>query len=152
MNSLENTFLEGSENKGRSPIGTPFFPGSQSGKSIKDIRSWIKKQKRVKGYAFQVPTGGSRESINLSGTARMLLGFAILKDPTVAAGSEVDNFTFTVNNEIVVDQLNPEFFSPDFCDDEFYFIPRPLSGTDEIFIDFVNSSPVQSITLAVYYI
>jgi hypothetical protein len=132
--------------------GAPSFPGQQFGATVEQVRSFIKQQKRVKGYTFDVDTGTTREDLQISGTARMFLGLAILIDPTIAVGGEPTSISLTINNEIIIDELPPEFLSPDFCDDEYYFIPRPLSGTDEIFMNIINPTFAQRLRVAVYYL
>ena len=101
-------------------INTPQFPGQQiSGKSIEEIRSIIKRQKRLRGYQFICPVGSSEFNLNLSGTARILLGIAFIGLPQesgIAADAfgnfvQVTQCQFTVNNEIVIDQLDPNFLT-----------------------------------------
>jgi len=59
-------------------INTPQFPGQQvKGFSIEQIRTLIKKQQRVKGYAYSVATGTNDFNIQLSGNARIFLGLAL---------------------------------------------------------------------------
>lgn len=40
-------------------LNAPQFPGMQTGKmkSVDEVRDLIKKQRRVKGFSFSVPTG-----------------------------------------------------------------------------------------------
>lgn len=138
---------------GKTNVQTPQFMGMQKGNlSIDQVRAMIKKQKRCKGFQFSIATGSNTFDIQLSGTARLLLGFLLLppdfSDPTATP----DSMTLTVNNEIVIDQVKPFLFSNYSMDDEYYFIPRPLSGTDEIKINFQNSAAAQTWWMVVYYI
>lgn len=143
-------------------INAPQFPGQQLGKvSIDQVRSLIKRQKRLKGYSFQAPVGSSSFNLDLSGTARILLGIAIFApiDPEVKGSECCTSFTqittlqFKVNNEIVIDQLNPNFLSFGFNNNEYYYIPRPLSGTDEITLSFVNNGTLtETCNVVLYYI
>lgn len=151
-------------------IGNPQFMGQQLGAvSIEKVRAMIKRQKRLKGFAFDVPVGTSSFDINLSGTARLLLGLAvlpdtlpvlsteepiILTDTTCFCGfAEIESLQFTVNNEIVIDTLNPNFLTSKFNNNEYYYIPRPLSGTDQITMKFVNSGTIaEKIKVVIYYI
>jgi len=60
------------------PLGlnAPQFPGMQTGKmkTVDEVRDLIKKQRRVKGFTFSVPNGQSQQNLQISGTARILLG------------------------------------------------------------------------------
>lgn len=136
---------------GRSTVRTPQFPGQQKGYSIEEVRSLIKKQKRAKGYTQAVATGSNEFNLDLSGTARIFLGFAILLDGTDLT-SQPEQFDFIINNEIIISETHPAFFSPAFMDDEYYFFPRPLSGTDELTVKYQNSANAQTVRLLVYYI
>jgi len=136
MNPEFSTIMKTGSPKG--VVRTPQFPGIQSGKGdvaakIDAVRAFIKQQKRAKGFLFGISIGsGNKLNIDLSGSARMLLGWAILFDTDAAPGDIPLNITLKVNNEEIVEEVNPLFFSPDFMDDEYYFFPRPLSGTDSI--------------------
>jgi hypothetical protein len=146
-------------------INTPQFPGQQLKKtSIDNIRAIIKRQKRIKGYAFTAPIGTSSFNLDLSGTARILLGLAIFGEtsgevePTVPATccipfTEITSMQFKVNNEIVVDTLNPNFLSFAFNDNEYYYLPRPLSGTDQLTMTFQNTgTQSETVNVVIYYI
>lgn len=142
-------------------MNTPQFPGQQiSGKSIEEIRSIIKRQKRLRGYQFICPVGSSEFNLNLSGTARILLGIAFfgiseksnLSD-TFGQFISVTQCQFTVNNEIVIDQLDPNFLTPQFNNNEYYYIPRPLSGTDQLTMKFINTGAgAETVNMVLYYI
>lgn len=133
-------------------INAPQFPGQQiKNLSIDDVRTLIKKQRRTKGYVFSVPSGSSTFNLQLSGTARILLGIAFL-------GTGGANFTaitscqFKVNNEIIIENTNPNFFTSLLTQNEYYDIPRPLSGTDEIILSFQNGGAVEVLNCIIYYI
>lgn len=142
-------------------INAPQFPGQQLGnKSIEQIRSIIKRQKRLKGYSFNVPIGASSFNLDLSGTARILLGIALFgkSKQSDAANSfstfvSVETLQFQVNNEIVIDQLDPNFLTQQFNNNEYYYIPRPLSGTDELTLKFTNTGlSTEVVKVVLYYI
>jgi len=146
-------------------LNTPQFPGQQLKKaSIDNIRAVIKRQKRMKGYVFNAPIGTSSFNLDLSGTARILLGLAIFGEtsgevtPKPAATccipfTEVSSMQFKVNNEIVIDQVNPNFLSFGFNDNEYYYLPRPLSGTDQLTMTFTNTgSQTETVNVIIYYI
>lgn len=142
-------------------IGAPQFPGQQLGnKSINDIRAIIKRQKRIKGYSFTAGVGTSSFNLDLSGTARILLGIALFgksKD-SIASDSwntfiQIESLQFQVNNEIVIDQLDPNFLTQQFNNNEYYYLPRPLSGTDELTLKFTNTgSQSEVVKVVIYYI
>jgi hypothetical protein len=136
-----------------SKTNAPQYPGEQSGASLEQVREYVKNQKRVKGYRITADTGNTTQQVRLSGDARMLLGFSILLVPAqVTADTIPETFTMTINNETVINQCSPKFFSPDFCDDEYYEFPRPLSGTDDITLYISNSNAAQAVNIIFYYI
>jgi hypothetical protein len=152
-------------NEEMNALNAPNFPGQQLGPvSIEKVRSLIKRQKRLKGFSFTAPVGSSTFNINLSGTARILLGIAIYATPdaeTVRAGlqsccinfAQITSMQFKVNNEIVIDQLNPNFISFGLNNNEYYYIPRPLSGTDQITMSFTNTGTLsETCNVVIYYI
>lgn len=143
------------------PLGlnAPQFPGMQTGKmkSVDEVRDLIKKQRRVKGFTFSVPNGQSQQNLQISGTARILLGIQLLPvapgtDTFIQGFQNITNFSFKVNNEIILESLNPTFATNYANDGEFLAIPRPLSGTDEITISFTNSGVTEVCAIAIYYI
>lgn len=142
-------------------INSPQFMGQQlGGASIEKVRALIKRQKRLKGFSHNAPIGTSTLNIDLSGTARIFLGialFGISKDATLNGtfGSfvNVNDIQFTINNEIVLDQLSPNFLTPQFNNNEYYYIPRPLSGTDTITMNFNNTGlATEVVKVVIYYI
>lgn len=134
-------------------INAPQFPGQQLGnKTIEQIRGIIKRQKRLKGYSFTVPTGASSFNLDLSGTARILLGIALISEKATSF-AEISSLQFQVNNEIVIDQVNPNFLTLFFNNNEYYYIPRPLSGTDELTLKFQNNGiNAEVCNVVLYYI
>ena len=124
---------------------------AQVKQNIEKVRSWIKKQKRSKGYVHALSTGTTEFNLDISGSARIFLGFALLFSET-AIGSQPATFTLNINEEIIVNQVQPSFFSPDFMDDEYYFFPRPLSGTDVVDVTYNNPNADQTVFMIVYYI
>jgi len=141
-------------------LNAPQFPGQQvKGMNIEQIRTLIKKQNRIKGYTFSVSTGTSNFNLQLSGTARILLGLSLIPqseasaEPIAIQGfKRVNSVTFKVNNEIVIESVNPNFLGNFFQNDEYYYLPRPLSGTDELTITFTNPGATEVVNLAIYYI
>ena len=139
-------------------LNAPQFPGQQvKGMSIDQIRTLVKKQNRIKGYNFGVATGTSNFNLQLSGTARILLGLSLIpRDPgtsiAIQGFQDITGVTFKVNNEIIIENLDPNFLGNMFNTDEYYYLPRPLSGTDEITISFNNPGATENVSLAIYYI
>lgn len=141
----------------KSGIGAPQFPGMQGGKSVEQVRDIIKQQRRVKGYNLTVPTGTTSFNLQLSGTAKILLGielgaFATGTDAYIRGFQRVTLVSFKVNNEIILDSLHPNFVTNYGNDSEMLQLPRPLSGTDEITIEFTNPGATEVASVAVYYI
>ena len=139
----------------------PQFMGQQLGNvSIEQVRGLIKRQKRVRGYAFNCPIGSSEFNLDLSGTARILLGIAFFgtngfNDLSTGWGRfvNVTSTQFTVNTEIVIDQLDPNFLTQNFNNNEYYYIPRPLSGTDQLTMKFINTGgATELVNMVLYYI
>ena len=139
-------------------LNAPQFPGQQvKGMSIEQIRTLVKKQNRIKGYNFSVATGTQNFNLQLSGTARILLGLSLIPravgtDVAITGFQDVTGVTFKVNNEIIIENLDPNFLGNFFNNDEYYYLPRPLSGTDEITISFTNPGATELVSLAIYYI
>jgi hypothetical protein len=141
-----------------SGLNAPQFPGQQvKGLSIEQIRTLVKKQNRIKGYNFSVVTGTNNFNLQLSGTARILLGLSLVPrtitaDIGTTGFTQITGVTLKVNNEIVIENLDPNFLSNFFNNDEYYYLPRPLSGTDEITLTFTNAGATEQASLAIYYI
>jgi len=133
--------------------------GLQTGKlkSVDEVRDLIKKQRRAKGYSLTAPTGTTSFNLQLSGTARILLGlelgsFIAGSDSYVRGFQRISSVTFKVNNEIILDQVHPNFLTNYGNDSEMMQLPRPLSGTDEITIELTNPSATEVASLIIYYI
>jgi hypothetical protein len=130
------------------------FPGQQNGASIQEVRDMVKKQWRIKGYNFTVPTGNTPYPIQLTGDARKFLGLMLHPNKTTftATLTEIISCTFKINNEIIIEDLNPNILNGWNNADNFIAIPRPLSGTDQITIEFKNPGATESVAIALYYI
>jgi hypothetical protein len=140
-------------------LNAPQFPGMQTGKmkSVDEVRDLIKKQRRVKGYNLTVPTGTTSFNLQLSGTARILLGielgsFITATDSYIRGFQRVTLCSFKVNNEIILESVHPNFITNYGNDSEMMQLPRPLSGTDEITIEFTNPGASEVANVAIYYI
>ena len=132
-------------------INTPQFPGQQKGFSIDAIRTLIKKQKRVRGFRFALIAAVGEFNINISGSARLFLGFAFSFTPDTLADFP-PSVSLTINNEVVLQQVNPNFFTARYMDDEYYFLPRPLSGQDVVILNTEAAANPITLDMAIYYI
>ena len=143
---------------GTQGLNAPQFPGQQvKGLGVDQIRTLIKKQNRIKGFNFSVATGTQSFNLQLSGTARIMLGLSLIPREVGTAVAtrgfqHITGVTFKVNNEIIIENLDPNFLGNFFNTDEYYYLPRPLSGTDEITISFTNPTATELVSLAIYYI
>ena len=101
---------------GMQGLNAPQFPGQQvKGMTIEQIRTLVKKQNRIKGYSFGVATGTNNFNLQLSGTARILLGLSLIpRDPGTNIATQgfqdITGVTFKVNNEIIIENLDPNFY------------------------------------------
>jgi hypothetical protein len=143
---------------GTQGLNAPQFPGQQvKGLNIENIRTLIKKQNRIKGFNFSVATGTQTFNLQLSGNARIMLGLSLIPREVGTAVAtrgfqHITGVTFKVNNEIIIENLDPNFLGNFFNTDEYYYLPRPLSGTDEITISFTNPTATELVSLAIYFI
>lgn len=128
------------------------FPGGVKTKQgIEQVRQLIRNQKKVKGFTLASDQGNNKKRLNISGEARIMLGIAVIVPSVDAITNYPTGVRFEVNNEVLIQDMNSFFFSPAFMDDEFYYFPRPLSGADEVIIEY-NSPVQQDVFIAFYYI
>lgn len=132
-------------------VNTPQFPGQQKGFSIEAVRTLIKKQKRTAGFRFLLETSSTQVPLAISGSARIFLGFILDLNPFTVTNFP-PHMDLVINNEIVIDQTNPVFFTKQYMDDEYYFFPRPLSGQDNVILKFDAAIAETTLDVAVYYI
>jgi hypothetical protein len=136
-------------------VNTPQFPGWQEGLSQAQVQAINKNQKRIKGFIITTATGETITNLELSGTAKLFLGFAL--QPLVQSvvddvGTSPNEFQLTINNEIIIDRVHPVFFGADYMDSEYYQIIRPLSGQDTITSRINNTQASTTMGLTIYYI
>lgn len=144
----------------KSPLGAPQFMGLQragqkgAAASIEQVRDFIKNQRRNKGYALTCPTGTSQFNLDLSGTARVFLGYMLSIPQAGGVNPTVfpQGFSLTINNEIIVEGVHSQFFTNYGNDNEYFELLRPLSGKDDITVIVQNSSAAITIYMNVYYI
>ena len=87
----------------------------------------------------------------LSGEARLLLGWAIIQVNKEAANQALD-VTIIINNEVIVNKVDPTFYGNAFTDDEYYFYPRPLSGQDTISYSATGQGATNNHHVTFFYI
>jgi hypothetical protein len=109
-NILTNTFMTPRRSNTGAQVNTPQFPGWQEGLSQGQVQNIIKNQKRIKGYQITTGTGETVTNLELSGTARIFIGFAL--QPLVQTvvndvGAYPNEFQLTINNEIIIDRVHP---------------------------------------------
>lgn len=120
--------------------------GKQLGMSVKDVKNYFERAKRIKGFSFDLSSGNNEGlNINLPGDAKLMLGLSII-DKTNS------NFTLLINNDIAVNAVNTKFLSDIFTDSEYYYLPRPLSGSDDIEVSFNGVVDAGNAKIAIYYI
>jgi len=132
-------------------VNTPQFPGQQKGQSIDAVRQFIKNQKRSRGFRFNLVTSNQTFNINISGSARMFLGFAFSFEPDAPA-TMPPFVNLTINNEVIIQDTSPVFFTQRYMDDEYYFFPRPLSGQDDVILTTQPAGAPIILDTIVYYI
>lgn len=133
MNSLENSYIFSQSRPGQPGfIPSDQFPGMQFGATVEQIRSLIGRQKGSRGFLRTLAVGTNEFQLQLPGDAVILLGFMI------RSFNPGENFSLKINGEIVLDQVPLSCFSNlnKSISDEYYILPRPLSGQDEIIISF----------------
>ena len=146
------------KNVGRGAVvNTPQFMGLQNNPSgdIEAVRDFIKQQKRIKGFTFDLEAGNNPElNVDISGTARLLLGIVFFNNQSVVdtPADLPKQVTMTVNNEIIIEKVHLQLLGSEHIDDEYYFIPRPLDGQDDIKFSFNNVGKNQQVFMALYYI
>lgn len=132
------------------------YPGYRQ-MTVEQVRNFIKNQKRAAGFEFDLVTGDNTGlDVEISGNARVLLGFAIAVPEVETEGFSSTlynaNFDLEINNEIVLRNVNLRFLSKDFTDEDYYFFPRPLDGQDDVKVNFRNVETEGKYYLIIYYL
>lgn len=147
---IDNYLLAcGVQMPGQGPIARGRVNGQNM--NLQQFQDYVKKQKRVKGYLITLSAGTQIQDLSISGDARMLLGFAFLESSDPAGPIPATGCTLTINNEIIVENVNPNFFSYALTDNEFYFYPRPLTGRDKIALS-IEATGTASVSFAIFYL
>lgn len=110
----------------------PQFVGMDLKQKIDFIRAFIKDQVKSRGFRHDVANGTNQPfKIELSGVAKMMLGFSVFYE-TPALASIPTSISLVVNDESIISDVSPYFFGENFTDSEYFWFPRPLSGSDVI--------------------
>lgn len=125
--------------------------GRNMGLNVEQVQNYIKRQKRCKGQSYNLGAGdNSGLLVQLPGSARLLLGFVF--DFSEVAKVADGLVSLQINNEIVIEDVFVNFFSKDFTDEEYYFIPRPLSGQDDIRLTVKGVTDIYTLNVNLYYL
>jgi hypothetical protein len=119
---------------------------------IDTIRDFVKKQKKTRGYTLPLAVGENTFNLTISGSARVLLGFALCKADNSLANIGATAMKLTINNEIIIDSVNPNFFGSNFTNEGYYYFPRPLNGSDTVILVLTGTTSEQIASLVIYYI
>ena len=133
MNSTEAAYIFNQPKPGQPGfMPSDQFPGAQFGASVEQIRQLIGRQKGAKGYTLALTIGTTEHNIQMPGDAVMMLGFMI------RSYNPGETFSLKINGEICLDQVPASCYTNlnKIINDEYYILPRPLSGQDEIIFTF----------------
>jgi hypothetical protein len=128
-----------------SDLGFPNFPGQQHGASIEQVREFNKNMVRRLGKRLSGGTSQVTTQINLSGTAKFLLGLAFLNE----FGALV---TLTINNEVVFSNVDAGFFTLGKTEQDYYAVNRPLSGQDDVQITIQGDAAYTNQPIVFYFL
>lgn len=128
-------------------------PGDRMGLTPEEVRNYIKRQKRCQGEKYDLSTGDNPGlQVQLPGTARVWLGFSVLFTGVAGGVPPLGDMTLLINNEVVIDDVQVQFYSADFTDEEYFFLPRPLSGQDDIEFTIKGVQDPYTIHIVNYYL
>jgi hypothetical protein len=108
---------------------------------------------RVKGFITQLAAGAIQPvNIDLSGTARILLGFVLHARTNFANDAITPRaFSLVINNEAMIQQMPFNLCDIKFIDTQFYQFVRPLSGQDAIQLIYDNTGTGAQVVEAAFY-
>lgn len=133
MNKIEQSYIWNRQPVAYNPANQ--FPGQQYGGTIQQVQNLIVHQKKIKGFPLVLAIGFNSFQLTLSGDARLMLGFAF------NSAAALDEFTLKVNNEIIIENSSVNGFTLQnkTIGSEYYIFPRPLSGQDEIILEYTST-------------
>lgn len=129
-------------------IAQPQFPGQQDGATIEAVRAFIRDQARLQGFRFDGGVGTQEFIIDISGTAKFLLGIQFNE----AFDADVQ---FLVNNEIIFDSVSVQALTPignPRSNKDWFVVNRPLAGTDKIKLVITSFEVYENTPFTIYYI
>lgn len=127
-------------------------PGDRMGLTPEQVSNYIKRQKKCKGESYALSTGDNTGLIvTLPGVARVWLGFA-LKLTALGGAASSGLVTLTINNEVVIKDVFVDFYTNEFTDEEYFFMPRPLSGQDDIEFSVKGVNDKYTLNVINYYL
>lgn len=145
------------ERGGKSDTGAPQFPGQSKGLSIEQVRKLISNQPRETGFLRSLATGNTIISdLKLPGDSKLLLG---INFNLAVLGGPDDRFTFSVNNNKIIDNaavvLNstqPGFGGIAITDEPYVPLMQPLSGQDDLELEYVTAAVGARVQFVLWYI
>lgn len=114
-----------------------------------DLQAFIKKQIYTKGFQFGLTQNANSNACVLGGKARWLHGICLFSEiPT-----DNDLISLNINQELVIDNVLWKAYNPQeaegnvFKKEQFFALPRPLSGSDSVTLDWnaLNAKKVWAI-------
>lgn len=128
----------------------------QAQRHFKEIQKAYQLGRHAKGFTLQLNAQGNGSiDLDLSGFDSMFLGLAVSKSDGNAKVDFVpggDSFSLKVNNDVVIDQADPYFFSAsDQNPRDFVPFMRPIFGNDDIELTY-NGASQATLSIVVYYL
>jgi hypothetical protein len=130
----------------QSPGQRPVIKRVHSEENLQNVRDFTREQKKLFGQSITTIAGAVKKTdVKFPIAGGQLLGFGFTG--SVPNG----NVKVTVNNEIIIEDVNGAFL--DLTNKQFEYFPfsRPLSATDVIKVE-VEDSAVKVVFFGVYYI
>ena len=131
------------------------FPGSTYGAKLSTVRRLVSKQKKIKGYRFTIPQGNSTQTLQLPGSAKLLLGIKLYNQNPNGITTDLQ-LSVLVNNEKLIDTVHTAQFDCNPANSnqqqEYLAINRPLAGQDTINVEFTNGNLANVTNLHVFYL
>jgi len=103
---------------------------------------------RCKGFRFNIPTGASTFTLDLSGMAKYFKGITFFTFTNTGLTAQL-----VINNDVVIESSDARFFevNGDANARETYPFIRALNGQDTITLSFVNTAALVDVSVLVYY-
>ena len=130
----------------------PQFAGQKQGLTFEQAQDFTNDQWKVKGFTIQANTGSTPVNINISGTAKELIGIslhAITNFANDALAPQAVNLI--INNETFIQDMPFTLLDVKYMQNIFYPFKRVLFGNDQIILEIVNPLGVQTVGAAFYY-